>query len=92
MEFPLVCSYGLPALFPVAASKCLVHCWSCCMLHLPDLKKCDVLMCCVACVVQNKRWSRLDCNELATKLGSQVNTIVCLQFSSSIQTRIDDLI
>ena len=26
-------------------------------------------------------------NELATKLGSQINTIVCLQFSSA---RIDD--
>ena len=29
-------------------------------------------------------------NELATKLGSQINTIVCLQFSSAKQTRIDD--
>ena len=29
-------------------------------------------------------------NELATKLGSQINTIVCLQFSSTKQTRIDD--
>ena len=29
-------------------------------------------------------------NELATKLGSQINTIVCQQFSSAKQTRIDD--
>ena len=29
-------------------------------------------------------------NELATKLGSQINTIVCLQFSSAKQTRIGD--
>ena len=28
-------------------------------------------------------------NELATKLGSQINTIVCLQFSSAKQTRIE---
>ena len=31
-------------------------------------------------------------NELATKLGSQINTIVCLQFSSAKQTRIDDFL
>ena len=31
-------------------------------------------------------------NEQATKLGSQINTIVCLQFSSAKQTRIDDFL
>ena len=31
-------------------------------------------------------------NELETKLGSQINTIVCLQFSSAKQKRIDDFL